>query len=368
VAAGCRLLLRYVRTTAVFLLVGLRGCGGAAVPTQTAGPVVPQAVAAQAVATPPKLKPEALDPMVVLGAGAKTYPRSFVVPGLASLELGGQTVQAPAAQPEIAATIIDEQTMMVRVAVKLDKLAFALWTERPRLLKIVTRDEQVSSYGGGGFHDFSTDAPFAELHAGAHVRVLGHRETWTQVRYLGSLEIDGWVPDRVLADRTSSDASGHGRISTGLPTLMVTPGTVVRAEPKWTGDELAVMANGYFLDTIKEIDDEWALIGYEDGEIRVRGFASRRSPPGRVHKPHEAEGVAVTIAANATVARGTCLYGKPHGDPVGFVIAELAGEVSSGHGAGWFTLSFETPWGPLMFAASGTSATDLDTCGPPATP
>ena len=299
---------------------------------------------------------------------AASYPHSFVVPGLASLELGGATVQAPPAQPEVAGTIIDEQTTMVRIVVKLDKLAFALWTERPRLLKIVMRDEMVSKYAGGGFHGYSDDAPFAELHAGAHVRVIGHRDTWTKIRYLGSLEFDGWVPDTVLADRTTSDAAGHGRIPTGLPTLMVTPGTVVRGEPKWVGDELAIMANGYFLDTIKEVDDEWALIGYEDGEIRVRGFASRRSPPGRVHKPHEAEATATTIAANATVAHGTCLYGRPHGEPIGFVIADVAVEVSSGRRPGWFTLSFDTPWGPLMFAASGTSATDLDTCRPPATP
>ncbi|CAN5699017.1 hypothetical protein BH11MYX1_BH11MYX1_57240 [soil metagenome] len=343
-------------------VVALLGCGSAA------APAVGRPVAKGVVDAHPKSNSEALDPMVVLGAGATTYPHSFVVPGLASLELGGQTVQAPPAQPEIAGTIIDEQTTMVRVAVRLDKLAFALWTERPRLLQVVMRDEQVSKYGGGGFHDFSNEAPFAELHTGAHVRVLGHRERWTQIRYLGALEIDGWVPDAVLADRTTADAAGHGRIPTGLPTLMVTPGTVVRAEPKWVGDELAVMANGYFLDTIKEIDDEWALIGYEDGEIRVRGFASRRSPPGRVHKPHEAEGVAATIAANATVARGTCLYAKQHGDPIGFVIADLAAEVASGRSAGWFRLSFDTPWGPLMFAASGTSATDLDACGPPATP
>jgi len=333
------------------------------VPAPTA-PAVAKPVASSHPSTPS----DALDPLAVLTASADTYPRSFVIPGLASLELGAATVQAAPAQPEVVGTIIDEQTTMVRIAVKLDKLAFALWTERPRLLKIVTRDEQVSKYAGGGFHDFSVRAPAAELHAGAHVRVIGHRDTSTQIRYLGSLEIDGWVPDTVLADRTTSGAAGHGRIPTGLPALMVTPGTVVRAEPKWVSDELAIMANGYFLDAIKEVDNEWVLIGYEDGEIRVRGFASRRSPPGRVHKPHEAEGSAPTIAANSTVARGTCLYGKPHGDPIGFVMLDVAAEVSSSRGPGWFTLSFDTPWGPLMFAASGTSATGLDTCGPPATP
>ncbi len=332
----------------------LASCGGAAPPSLPAAPVEKPAVRAVTAKT------DVIDPMAALAA--TTYPKSFIVPGLASLDLGGPSIQAPPAQPELAVTIIDEQSAMVRVAVKLDKLAFALWTERPRLLEVVTSNEVVHKSAGGGYQVLTEDAPVAIVHAGAHVRVLGHQASWTHVRYLGALEIEGWLPDAALGDRTTADPPGHSRYPTGLPTLMVTPGTIVRTEPKWAADQIAVMANGYFLDTIKAIDDEWALIGYEDGEIRVRGFASRRSPPGRVHKPHELEGAPAAITANGIALHGTCLYAKPHGEAIGFVTADAPVEVSAGRSPQWFTLTFDTPWGPLLFAAHGTSDADLDLC------
>jgi hypothetical protein len=307
---------------------------------------------------------EALDPLTVLTSVPGSYPRSYIVPGAATLELGATTVQAPPAAGELGVVIVDEQATMVRVAVKLDALAFAVWTERARLLGIVAHEHRVSEYAGGGFYDFSDEAPVAELRPGARVRMLGHRDTSTQIRYLGELEIDGWVPDSALVDRTTADPSTMGRIPTGQPTLMVTPGTVIRSEPKWVARQIAVMANGYFVDTIKEIDDAWALVGYEDGDIHVRGFASRRDPPERVHKPHEAEVAPAVITANATIAKGTCLYAKPRGEPIGFVIEDRAAEFAATRTSGWFTVAFDTPWGPLTFAAQGRGEQDLETCGP----
>lgn len=309
----------------------------------------------------------AIDPIVALGDPDK-FPHSFIVPGLAQLELDSAQVQAPPAAPELEVTILDEQTAMVRVAVRLDGVAFALWTERARLLGIAVHDQQISESPGSGFWDPSSDAPFAEVRAGAHVRMLGHHDTWTQVRYLGALEIDGWMPDAALEDRTTEDHSAGGRMPTGLPTLLTTPGTVVRTDAKWVARELAVMANGYFLDTIKELDDVWSQVGYEDGDIRVRGFVSRQDPPGRVHKPHEVEVATPPITANATVAKGTCLYASQHGEPIGFTLDAHAAEVSSGRSPSWYTLTFDTPWGPLTFAATGTSEHDLSSCGPPVAP
>jgi len=344
------------------LLVVGAACGGGAIPTPNTPPLAKPVSAVQRTNAQP-----AIDPITALSDPDK-YPRSFIVPGLAELELDSTQLQAAPAAPELEVTIIDEQTSMVRVAVRIDGLAFALWTERARLLGIASHDQLIGESAGGGFWDASSDAPFAELRSGAHVRVLGHHDNWTQVRYLGALEIDGWMPDTALRDRTTSDHSVGGRMPTGLPTLLTTPGTVVRAEPKWVAREIAVMANGYFLDTIKEIDDVWAQVGYEDGDIRVRGFVSRRDPPGRVHKPHEAEVGTPTITANATVAKATCLYASQHGEPIGFLLDAHAAEISSGRSPGWYTVTFDTPWGPITFAATGTSEHDLSTCGPPVPP
>ena len=342
------------------LVVGT-ACGGGAIPHPNTPAPKPVSTVQHTNAQP------ALDPIAVLGEPEK-YSHSYIVPGLAQLELDSTPLQAPPAASELEVTIVDEQTSMVRVAVRIDGLAFALWTERARLLGIVLRDQLVGESAGGGYWDASNDAPFAEIRGGAHVRVLGHRENWTQVRYLGALEIDGWMPDTALGDRTTNDHSVGGRMPTGLPTLLTTPGAGVRAEPKWIAREIAVMANGYFLDTIKEVDDVWSQVGYEDGDIRVRGYVSRQDPPGRVHKPHEAEVAAPAITPNATVAKATCLYASQHGEPIGFVLDARAAEISSGRSPGWYTVTFDTPWGPITFAATGTSEHDLSSCGPPLSP
>jgi hypothetical protein len=351
---------RIVPDVRVFLLA-VAACTGAVAPGAT--PSAPTKIRPPNAARAPA---EILEPIAVLSAEPDAYPHAFIVPGAASVELGGPVVQAPPSTGELVVTILEQQSTMVRVAVRLEGVGFALWTERPRLLQIAAHDQLVSEYAGGGFFDPRSDAPFAELHAGAPVRVLGHKDTWTHVRYLGALEIEGWVPDAALVDRTKLDRSRMGRVPTGLPTLMVTPGTVVRSEPKWGTRELAVMANGYFLDTEEELDEAWSRVAYEDGDIRVRGFASRRDPPGRVHRPHEPDQPPAQITANATLARGTCLYDTVHGEPIGFLTANHAAELAPSRSPGWFTVALETPWGPITFAAQGASDHELATCVPSA--
>ena len=320
--------------------------------------------------TPVKISPQhanGIQPVDLLAALAEpdNFPHSFIVPGNAQLSLGGEQIQAPPAASELQVTIIDEQTEMVRVAVRIPGLAFAIWTERARLLGIAKKDQLIGEMVGGGFFDPSAEAPFAELRSGARVRMLERKQGWTKVRYLGSLEIDGWVPDGSLTDRTTEDHPPIGRMPTGLPTLLVTPGSVIRAEPKWASREIAVMANGYFLDTIKVLDDVWSQVGYEDGDIRVRGFVSRQDPPGRIHKPHEPDTAPAVINATGTIAKGACLYAAQHGEAIGYVVEDRSAEVSSGRSPGWYTVSVDTPWGPIMFAATGTSDHDLTACGPP---
>jgi hypothetical protein len=235
-----------------------------------------------------------------------------------------------------------------------------------RLLEIVTHEQRVSeNMGGGWFGPDSGVAPYAELRTGARVRVLGHKDTWTRVRYLGALEIDGWVPDAALTERTRDEHRNAGRFPSGMQSLMVLPGTVIRTEPKWVAQELAVVASGYLLDVIQPVDEAWSAIAYEDGDVRVRGYASKHDPPGQVHRPHEPDTAPPAITANAQLPRGTCLYASQQGEPIGFLLAAHDGELSSARTPGWFTLSFDTPWGPITFMARGSSQLSLATCGPP---
>lgn len=306
---------------------------------------------------------EPVDPIARLGEPARWV--SFVVPGAAQLEVGGQALQAPDGSDPIQVQIFEEQGSELRVGVVLDHVRFAVWTPRARLLGIVVRDVTVSSRPGGEYVDRSQAEPIAAtLHAHALVRRLGHKGGWTQVRYLGAVEVDGWVPDDVLVDREESHGAPIGRIPTGRPTQMVTPGAVIRAEPRWPGRELAVMANGYFVDKIRDADAPWLEVAYADGDVTVRGFLSTQDPPGRVHRPREPEVPPLAVVPSATVAAGTCLYGAEGGEPIGFVVGDRPAAVEPGRRVGWFTVGFDTPWGPTAFAARGPTETELVACAP----
>src|SRR5207248_8693127 len=121
--------------------------------------------------------------------------------------------------------------------VLVERARFAVWTDRARLYGVIARETRIDV---GAFRPTEMEVV---LHAGARVRKLAHRDGATQVRYLGALEVDGWVPDDALADRGEPHTAG-GRVPTGRQTLMVMPGAVIRTEPQWAGRELAVMANG----------------------------------------------------------------------------------------------------------------------------
>jgi hypothetical protein len=343
---------------AIAIGICLAACGGAPMPARpplTARPVRPV----------PDADHPPVDPLAAL-LPDDAAEVSWIVPGPIQLELGGTPLPATGAGRPIAVGPIDRQGNLERVAVRLEHARFSVWIDRGHVLSVLTHDQRIDPLG--------VPSPRGEaevvLRTGAMVRRLAHRERSTQVRYLGALQVEGWVPDTALADR------GHprdttGRIPTGRKNLMVIPGAVIRSEPRWAAGELAIMASGYFLDTIRELDDAWTEVSYEDGDVAVHGFVSRRDPPGRVHRWHETDATQLTTP-NTTVASGTCLYARPGGEPIGYIVGPRPVDLDEADG-GWWTLTIDTPWGPLPFAARGPARTDLAACAPagalpPATP
>jgi len=329
----------------------LAACGGAAVPA-----IPSPSATVRPVASDPDRPP--VDPIVALTPD--DAPRSWVVPGPLHLELGGGILAAPGTGRPIEVSPIDQEGNLQRVAVRLDHARFSVWIDRAQMLAVVTRDQRIDALGVPAV---GSDVEVV-LRAGATVRRLAHRDRSTQVRYLGALQVEGWVPDAVLADR-GRPRDGTGRIPTGRKTLMVIPGAVIRAEPRWAASELAIMASGYFLDSVRELDDAWTEVSYEDSDVAVHGFVSRRDPPGHLHRWRDAEPPAA-VAPNATVASGTCLYSRASGDAIGYIVGNRPVDLDD-TGGGWWTLAIDTPWGPLGFAAHGPSRIELTACAPPGT-
>lgn len=334
---------------AIAIGICLAACGGAPMPAKP-----------PPTARPPRPVPDAdrppIDPIAAL-IPEDAAEVSWVVPGPIQLELGGTPIPSTGASRPLEVGPIDQQGNLERIAVRLEHARFSVWIDRNHLLSVLTRDQRIDPLGVPG-----TGEAQVVLRAGARVRRLAHRDRSTQVRYLGALQVEGWVPDTALADRGHPHDS-TGRIPTGRKTLMVIPGAVIRTEPRWAAGELAIMAGGYILDTLRELDDAWTEVSYEDGDVAIHGFVSRRDPPGRIHHWRDTDATAI-VTPNATVAGGTCLYARPGGEPIGYIVGARPVDLDD-LGNDWWTLTIDTPWGPLGFAARGPARTDLAACAPP---
>ena len=132
-------------------------------------------------------------------------------------------------------------------------------------------------------------------------------------------------------------------------------------EPRWMGKQLAVMNEGYFLDTIKDVDEAWVEVSYEDSDVRVHGFVSKRDPPGRTHRHGSPELKPPAVTPNVTVADHTCLFVE--GEPVGFITGAREVMLDKSARANEYTLTIDSPWGAISFDVHGPTETELDTCG-----
>lgn len=337
----------------VWFLVALVACGSPAVPParRPAAPLPVAPVEAKHV--------EDAAPIDPIAALAPAEVVSYLVPGRVQLELGGVAIEGPGGTRPIQVSLIGTQGNQVRAAVRLDHARFSLWTDRARVLGVLARDTTLRAIAR------PNDETQVVLRAGAVVRRLAHRDKRTQVRYVGALEVEGWVADELIADagpaRTRTVRFPRGG---RLRPQHVIPGAVIRREPRWAGEQLAVVANAYLLDTVRELDAAWVLVSYADPDVSVQGYLSRRDPPGRVHRPRDPDVAPLKIAPTGKVASGTCLYVREQGEPIGYMVGDHDVMLEPA-GMGWWTLTIDSPWGPLPFAARGPTPTDLVGCAPP---
>lgn len=301
---------------------------------------------------------EAHAPVDLIAAlSADPQHTTVLVPGPAQLALGGTSLDAIEGASQFEIDVLEEQGTDAHVGVRLSAARFAIWTSRARLLASLTRDVRIEGDFGTG-----TDPIEVVLLSGAQVRKLAHEGSRTKIRYVGALEVEGWVADDSLADRGTPGRRNNGRFPTGRRALMVTPGTVIRTEPKWVGTQLAIMNQSYFLDSVNQLDDGWYEVAYEDADVRVHGYASTRDPPGRTHRRPSAQPQQPQYAPNATVPAHTCLYVNE--EAIGFLVGDQQALLEPGARAGWMTITIDTPaWGPIQFAVHGPNESALDTCG-----
>lgn len=287
---------------------------------------------------------------------------TWLVPGRIQLEAGGAPIESPGGNRPIEVKLIDEQGGMARLAIQLAHVRFSVWSDRARVMTILGVERSLVSFAGGGSPTETT----MRLNRGARVRRLARKGDWTQVRYIGALSADGWVRENELVKswprRELRARQRHA--SPGFKTVMASPGTVIRAEPKWTGRQIAVVANIHHLNVLRERDGGWVEIGYTDGEVRVHGFVSWRDPPSRAHRFTDPETPLARITPNATLASGTCLHASPDGESIGYLVGDRPVELLPGGKHGWWSVAVDSPWGPIAFAARGPDGQSLERCAP----
>ncbi len=122
------------------------------------------------------------------------------------IELDGSAIDTPDGDRPFEVGVIQRAGSQVRVAVRPLQARFSVWTDRERLYATLLGDHRMAG-------DAMPPAPGAAevgawLHAGARVRRLAHRAGATRVRFVGAVQVEGWVPDaKLLADRRARGAT-----------------------------------------------------------------------------------------------------------------------------------------------------------------
>lgn len=331
----------------------IAACGGSPTSTQPQMAPMPAPAAAQERKI---VRHVPTAPVDVLAALAQ--PRldvGAIVPGPAQLVLGGTALQ-PIDESPLEVDLFEERGSDIHVGVRLDHARFALWTPRDRLLAVITHEQHIS--GSPRAELVTGDSPDVALRAGARVHRLARKGSWTQIRYVGAVEIEGWVRDAALGDRAPA-GRGKGRRVPGRTPLLVTAGATIRSEQRWHARALAVAHHSMFIDELEALPDGWHKVSYGDTDVIVTGYLSKRGPPSPTRRPPEVVAMP-PISTNATVPADTCLYVGD--EAVGFIVGDQPALVQATSRVGWFTLTIDTPWGAVAFDARGPTETALATC------
>lgn len=287
---------------------------------------------------------------------------SFMNLGRVQLEIGGPMIESPGGTQPLRVMVIGRQGDQVRAAVDLPTARFSVWTTVNQFYALVQNEQRVKLETAGPVRAEA----FALLHEGARVRRIARRADSTKIRYLGAMQVEGWVPDSALG-LTAAARAPMGRLSHARRSQHVSPGTVIRGDTTWAATPVASVSQGYLLDIVKEVGDGWWEVSYEDGEVEIHGFWSRVSAPTSVVVERAPDPPPPLVTPNETIPSGTCLHSQIESDQVGYVVGDVEGELVAAAVPGWWSLALDTPWGPITFGVQGPSVQDLVACAPPDT-
>jgi hypothetical protein len=287
----------------------------------------------------------AIDPTPFLRESPPTSLRGWVVPRGAWLDVGESSAPPDGDAPEpVEVMIVERGATLVRIAFHTTQLKFVAWVRRADLLGVLARNVEIRS-------DFAPPARAigATLYRGARVEVLERKAERVRVRYSGALELETWIAKDALVEQAEPlEASGPAFIGGVL--FHAIPGLAIRSEPRWGSDLVAVLARTYFLEDLGIVDDAWNEVSYTDHALKVHGFASRREPPTRLRLPIHPHATATPFAGKDILTAGACLYASPKGEAVG-VAGPVPAIIIADERDGWWSVTLDTPWGPIRFAA-----------------
>jgi hypothetical protein len=229
---------------ALALLAALAGCGGAAPPSPAPPPGSGPARRTHAD------DPPGIDPIAALAPGQPGAQVSWLVPGRAQLELDGTPIEAPGGDRPLEVGVIERHGGLVRAAVRLPHARFAVWTARAHLFAVLRADHRAGPARPAAGAGRSGEV-HALLRAGAQVRRLARKDGRVRIRFVGAVEIEAWVSEALLGD-AGPPRDRVGRIPSGQRTILVLPGAVIRAEPRWTAAPLAMIAGGLLVGVVRE--------------------------------------------------------------------------------------------------------------------
>lgn len=336
-------------------LILVAACGG--VSSSSTPPSAPDPAARPAPGRTMRASPSRALVDVVDALSQPRVEAGWIVPGPAQLVLGGVSLQAHDDKPR-EVDLLDERGNDVRVGVRLDHARFAVWTARARMLGVLAREQHISGSPNG---ETMRDGASIMLRAGTPVQRLSRKEGHTRIRYIGNVEVDGWVPDAALAERGTPGRTAGVRSAQRKP-ILISIGAPIRSERHVHARALAVAHYSMFVDSLEILDDNWQRVAYSDNDVNVRGFVHKYAAPSITHQRREPE-PGMSLTPNTTVAADTCLYAAE--EAVGFIVGDRPALVEPAPRIGWFTVTIDTPWGPVAFEAQGPTESSLAKCPAP---